>query len=194
MTYKPDFTSCRAKLRRAEEHLDIFQSEAVASFAVESNRAGLSIEFDAKSGYHIYRVATLPPEDLLLRFGLIIGDVVHNLRGALDHLAWQISLFGGNGKSTGTDRYCPTCRRSCVGGRGHPQRPLIDTSKLNTEISRAKFFPLTLQLDVQVAGYFAPTIAFRDPVADTKVISARSTLALIAREVRKVIREFEAHF
>jgi hypothetical protein len=29
-------------------------------------------------------------------WGVIIGDVVHNLRSALDHLVWQLTLANGN--------------------------------------------------------------------------------------------------
>jgi hypothetical protein len=28
--------------------------------------------------------------------GVVIGDVVHNLRSALDHLAWQLAILAGN--------------------------------------------------------------------------------------------------
>ncbi len=98
MTYQPDFTSSWAKLDRGKEHLDTLNSEIGDAFAVESNRVGLSVEFDRESGYHIFRATTFPPDDLLLRFGLIIGDIVHNLRGALDHLVWELSLFGSGGQ------------------------------------------------------------------------------------------------
>lgn len=44
-----------------------------------------------------------PPTDL----GLIIGDVVHNLRSAFDHLAWHLVERGGG--TPNKDTYFPIC-------------------------------------------------------------------------------------
>ena len=99
MTYQPDFRSVRAKIERAKEHRDILEREIQDAFEVESNRVGLRVEFDPESGYHVFRARTFPPEDLLVRFGLILGDALQNLRAALDHLVWQLSLHKRNGRS-----------------------------------------------------------------------------------------------
>ena len=99
MTYQPDFRSVRAKIERAKEHRDILEREIQDAFEVESNRVGLRVEFDPESGYHVFRARTFPPEDLLVRFGLILGDALQNLRAALDHLVWQLSLHERNGRS-----------------------------------------------------------------------------------------------
>jgi hypothetical protein len=98
MTYQPDFSSCWAKLGRAKEHRDVLEHEIEAAFEVENNRVGIRVEFDPDSGYHVFRVMTFPPKDLLVRFGLIMGDALQNLRGALDHLVWQLSLYGRGGR------------------------------------------------------------------------------------------------
>src|SRR5438552_3478733 len=38
-------------------------------------------------------VATLPPSPWI---GVVVGDVAHNLRSALDHLAWQLATLDGD--------------------------------------------------------------------------------------------------
>jgi hypothetical protein len=98
MTYQPDFSSCWAKLDRAKEHRDVLGRETDVAFGIEANRVGLRVEYDTESGYHVFRATTFPPEDLLVRFGLIMGDALQNLRSALDHLVWQLSLFRRNGR------------------------------------------------------------------------------------------------
>jgi hypothetical protein len=40
-------------------------------------------------GDYIFSVAAIP-EEWRLEVGVIIGDVAHNLRSALDHLFWQL--------------------------------------------------------------------------------------------------------
>lgn len=46
--------------------------------------------------------------ELPVSVSVILGDVVHNLRGALDHLAWQIVASTGRNPSTST--YFPICK------------------------------------------------------------------------------------
>jgi hypothetical protein len=41
--------------------------------------------------------ARIPDAPPVHKWGLVVGDVLHNLRSALDHLAWQLVL--ANGKS-----------------------------------------------------------------------------------------------
>lgn len=53
--------------------------------------------FDANTSEWVVRFCVLeaPP----LKWGVLIGDVVHNLRSALDHLAWQLVLRNGGESS-----------------------------------------------------------------------------------------------
>src|SRR5215203_5440116 len=50
----------------------------------------MNAKLDPQSGYHVFRVTTVP-EDWRLRVGVILGDVVHNLRGALEYLFYALS-------------------------------------------------------------------------------------------------------
>ena len=58
-----------------------------------SNWVSVSLHYDHQSGDHVVRSRETVPEERLNRWGLITGDAVHNLRGVLDHLVWQLALF-----------------------------------------------------------------------------------------------------
>jgi hypothetical protein len=47
-------------------------------------------------------------DELPVSVSVILGDIVHNLRGALDHLAWQIVASTGRNPSRST--YFPICK------------------------------------------------------------------------------------
>ncbi len=97
MSLQPNLSDSWAKLDRAKTHCDVLKHEIDTAFRSKSNRIGLSVEYDDESGYHIFRADTFP-DDQLTRWGLIVGDAIHNLRGALDHLAWALSLHGRDGR------------------------------------------------------------------------------------------------
>jgi len=74
----------RIKLRRASEHLEAF--DAACSAYAESSDVGFDYETDADVGSIRVRLRANaePPTGL----GAVIGDVLHNLRSALDAIAW----------------------------------------------------------------------------------------------------------
>jgi hypothetical protein len=94
-----DLSECWAKIKRANEHRDSLETlvtptvvedlEKLGSVP-EANLVQLSAKLDPQSGYHVFRVATIP-ENQLLRIGVVLGDVVHNLRCTLDYLFWALS-------------------------------------------------------------------------------------------------------
>jgi len=81
-----------AKRARATDHLNTL-FDATREF-IESEPYVVTEKFDAERNRFIYNVAARrdPPESI----GVILGDVVHNLRSALDHLVWQLVLLYGN--------------------------------------------------------------------------------------------------
>jgi hypothetical protein len=89
-----------AKLRRAKAHLDALDKEVSA---VMEGRYGDPIACvkeiqrhpDGKTGLVVVKIGHVktPPLDL----GAKIGDVVHNLRSALDHMAWQLGRLNQRG-------------------------------------------------------------------------------------------------
>lgn len=74
------------KLDRGKAHRDCLD-KAVKRWVNSHCRATRS--FDPHSGEHIVRalIASQPPADI----ALLIGDCVHNMRAALDHIAYQLA-------------------------------------------------------------------------------------------------------
>src|SRR5215207_2015647 len=85
---------CCAKIQRADMHLD-FLYQRVESFVDDGGPYKLHTQPDSKTGeITVYgQVLGEPPID---EWGAIIGDVVHNLRSALDHLVWQLTIAEGH--------------------------------------------------------------------------------------------------
>jgi hypothetical protein len=84
MTIASTFTM---KLVRADEHLKVLNNEVAAFLQIRPYE--VVTKKDIPAGHLcaqvVYRHA---PSDLLL---MLIGDVLHNLRSALDHLAWSLA-------------------------------------------------------------------------------------------------------
>lgn len=83
-----------AKLDRGEEHLKTLASEIDAFINRDPQPFGFSIPYlNPETGWHtVYGIVEdTPPE----RLGVILGDVLHNIRSALDHLVWQLVLLNG---------------------------------------------------------------------------------------------------
>jgi hypothetical protein len=83
--------SSRAKLQRATElrrQLDVliadYLEENPYRFVTDVRPRGLGSDWD-----DYIEVAALPPDDI---WGPVIGDVVHNLRSAVEHAAWDMAL------------------------------------------------------------------------------------------------------
>jgi hypothetical protein len=81
----------RAKLERAHDHLDELRGE-FRSF-LEREPYLLAQEFSAETSQLVWRfeVHEEPP----LRWAVLIGDVAHNLRSALEYVMWQLVLANG---------------------------------------------------------------------------------------------------
>jgi hypothetical protein len=80
----------RAKLDRAREHVDTFDNETMA-FSREHPYSIFSKHYP-KTQHMTFRYVgdgTRPP---ITRWGVLIGDVLHEVSSALDHIAWQLAL------------------------------------------------------------------------------------------------------
>lgn len=96
---------CRLKVGRAKEHRDALEKYEGETFAVESNRPRLGIKLDPHSGDYVHFINYMPDlEGFLDRCSLILGDTVHNLRSALDRLAYQLALLNTGGNLQKPDR------------------------------------------------------------------------------------------
>lgn len=87
----PDLTGSRIKVQRAKEQFRDFITKA--QDFLNLNPYGVVIEDDPQTGERIWRARVsrpVPPE-----WSPLIGDIVHNLRAALDYVAWQLEAANG---------------------------------------------------------------------------------------------------
>jgi hypothetical protein len=109
-----DRTGARLKLERAKKHIFDFEVQARTFLDSEPYKIGAKLRSDINH-YMLYIGSIEPlPETL----SLIVGDAVHNLRSALDHIAWQLVLAAGGTPNKHT--YFPICEapqqyRSAIG-------------------------------------------------------------------------------
>lgn len=82
---------CRLKLLRAEEHFQNLQNSMHEFY--EREPYTLVQEHNLEQDQHILRLKVR--EDPPPAWSPIIGDIVHNMRSALDHLVWQLVVKNG---------------------------------------------------------------------------------------------------
>lgn len=80
--------SVEEKLRRADEHRQLLAAEIAAFVATPPYRITESSDGDVHT--LVAEVQLVPP----VRFAVVLGDLLYNLRSALDHMAWQFALVG----------------------------------------------------------------------------------------------------
>jgi hypothetical protein len=87
----PSLDGPMAKVKRADVHY----SNVVGAWRdiCETSPQAYSIEIGDNGRKHSHRATVFPVVDP--EWGLVLGDAVHNLRSALDHLAWQLVLANG---------------------------------------------------------------------------------------------------
>jgi hypothetical protein len=112
------------KIERAKEHSDSLQSEVRETFAVESNRPRLGIKFEPDSSEYVLFVNQMPQLGPFLdRCSLILGDIVHNLRSALDRLSYRLAELHTGGKLKNTMNVMfPICDSPKDFGDARPRR------------------------------------------------------------------------
>lgn len=81
------FESARLKIERADHHIADLERQFLA--LLEDNSYGLRIEFNPETGQNDIRIRFLRPVPAK-PLALIIGDAIHNLRTALDHMTWEM--------------------------------------------------------------------------------------------------------
>lgn len=105
---------CELKIRRAREHLDVLQ-DALQEFK-RRDPYEVTCEADTKADQYIVRlkVRERPPPE----WSPLIGDIVHNARSALDHLAYQ--LVRKNGRSPTNNTAFPVFTEDPFDVNAHP--------------------------------------------------------------------------
>lgn len=85
-------------MARAELHRHALHHNIEQTFADEANLIPLRAELDAGASRYILKIKSVPDlEPVRLMIGLSVGDIVHNLRGALDHAFWQLACVRWDG-------------------------------------------------------------------------------------------------
>ena len=79
------------KIRRANRHLADLD-EAIKT-ALDRDRYSFTLEFDPQTNSHVYTAHGVPAIDA--DWSLIVGEILYNLRSALDYLAWQLVILDG---------------------------------------------------------------------------------------------------
>ena len=99
MPHEVDLSGCKAKVEHGRRHMTELDNAVRAFFDDPGNCPAMVSTFDEESGFHIFRVGSIPTQlhELQIEAALRVGDVVHDLRSALDHLVWQLSLKGAGG-------------------------------------------------------------------------------------------------
>jgi hypothetical protein len=88
---------CFAKLDRAKAHIEDLKVR-LDSWITETNPYSVEANFNYRRLVDhdpmevIGRIHRKPPPDIPAR----IGDIIHNLRSSLDHLAWGLSAKSGS--------------------------------------------------------------------------------------------------
>lgn len=97
---EPSLAGVWAKIARADEHAQLLEREISAFFDRDPQPIGTSVGyFDPESGWHlVYGIVRESPPP---RLGIILGDMLHNVRSALDHLVWQLVLWNGQTPAEG---------------------------------------------------------------------------------------------
>lgn len=87
---KPSLDGPLAKIARARDHIKGLQD--AAKTGVEDAAGHVVIEDEGE--WKVVRMVLDKP--LPIEISTILGDVIHNLRSSLDHLAWQLVLASGS--------------------------------------------------------------------------------------------------
>jgi hypothetical protein len=85
----PEGIAC--KIQRAEMHHQALDAEVQAFLQADPKPYRIVAEDDPESGDRVYRMEIVRPPPAI-EWGVSAGDVIHNLRSALDHLAYALCL------------------------------------------------------------------------------------------------------
>jgi len=80
---------CRLKLERAVAHIETL-NKAIQRFR-ETQSHELVRDFDAETGEDVWWIDGIY-DDPPVAWSPLVGDILHNLHSALDHLAWQLAI------------------------------------------------------------------------------------------------------
>jgi len=95
----------RAKLSRGLELRDELDRYIDQMLGPVENRPSLALRVDGATSECVLYVNDVSDLSILFtRVGILVGDVVHNMRSALDHLVYQLALINTSGNVARPDR------------------------------------------------------------------------------------------
>jgi hypothetical protein len=83
--------ACFERVRRAEEHIADFEARVEIMFQKQANALGITL--DPQPPHHVKENETRLPSETFydMRFAVLIGEICHNLRSALDCLIFELA-------------------------------------------------------------------------------------------------------
>lgn len=99
-----------AKFNRSKQQFDVLRSEMKEFFELDPAPHDSRGYFDPETWEWIERFQVREPPPL--RFGVVLGDCLHNLRSALDHLICQLTLLDGGTMADCTKTQYPIASES----------------------------------------------------------------------------------
>lgn len=115
----PNLDGVRVKLNRAKRHVEELRA-AVGQLDIVATNSIVGAPSDDDPSVLVYRVTDVPNIEPYV--SAIAGDLIHNLRTALDHVAWQLVLLdGGEPNETTTFPLVETATKR----DGTPRAPLV---------------------------------------------------------------------
>lgn len=90
MTPGLDLRSSDAKLAHAKTHIDALRIEVMATNNGDIETIALGLKYEPETQAVVYRIERMP--EVRDSWGLLVGDAVHNMRCALDHLWWRLAI------------------------------------------------------------------------------------------------------
>jgi hypothetical protein len=85
-----DLSGCWAKLDHAKQHVDALRHEIERAGAPDMGYIPMLRQYEPDEGAVVYRIGGVT--QIRDHWSLIVGDAVHDLRSALDHLMWQLGI------------------------------------------------------------------------------------------------------
>lgn len=82
-----------AKIARAKTQAATLKASIEEALSPGNQR--FDWEWDEATGQHLLRVFGTPSADLLSDWRILVGELLYDLRSALDHLAWLLVLLAG---------------------------------------------------------------------------------------------------
>lgn len=101
MTADERIAVIRIKIERAKKHINDLDVSCKSFFS--SDPYIVETKSDPKTGQHAYHLIGV--KDVLPTISTIVGDILQNLRSALDHMAFQLFKVGPGGRSGGDGRH-----------------------------------------------------------------------------------------